>query len=163
MDSESRTRWIGLGGWLALCFIAAAVGTAGSLDARPLYAALALPRWAPPGGAFGPVWTALYLLMGVAAWRVWWSAAAGARPALTLFLVQLALNALWSWLFFAWRLGGWALLDIVVLWLMIAATLAAFARIDRVAGALLVPYLAWVGFAACLNFAVWRMNPALLT
>jgi tryptophan-rich sensory protein len=106
------------------------------------------------------VWTVLYALMGVAAWRVWRKAGFG--TALYLFLAQLALNALWSWLFFAWRLGAAAFAEVVVLWVLIAATLAAFLRIDRLAGALLVPYLLWVSFACALTYAVWRANPQVL-
>jgi tryptophan-rich sensory protein len=101
--------------------------------------------------------------MGVAAWLVWrargWS---GARTPLTLFVVQLAANALWSWLFFGWRLGGPALAEVLVLWALIAVTLVRFWRIRPAAGALLVPYLAWVSFASALTWAVWRLNPTLL-
>jgi tryptophan-rich sensory protein len=153
----------GLVAWLIACFIAAAIGAAASIDAGPFYAQLARPDWAPPASLFGPVWTGLYLLMGIAAWLVWRVGGfRAARTALTLFLVQLALNALWSWLFFAWHRGGLALADIVVLWAAIAATLVAFWRIRPLAGALLVPYLLWVSFATALNLAVWRLNPQLL-
>jgi tryptophan-rich sensory protein len=101
--------------------------------------------------------------MGIAAWLVWrergW---AGARGALLLFVAQLALNALWTWLFFAWRQGGLALAEIVVLLVLIAATMAAFARVRALAAALLAPYLLWVAFATALTAAVWRRNPGLL-
>src|SRR5690606_36483937 len=114
------------------------------------YGRLALPDWAPPASVFGPAWTLLYVLMALAAWMVWrragWS---GARGALSLYLVQLLLNALWSWLFFAWRLGGAAFVEVLVMWLAIAATLLAFWRVRPLAGALLLPYLGWVTFAAC--------------
>ncbi|HEX6297598.1 MAG TPA: TspO/MBR family protein [Burkholderiales bacterium] len=149
-----------LAGWLAASFAAAALGAVATRQAPEFYAQLARPDWAPPGWLFGPVWTVLYAMMGIAAWRVWRKAGFGS--ALYLFLAQLALNALWSWLFFAWRLGAAAFAEVVVLWALIAATLAAFLRIDRLAGALLVPYLAWVSFAAALTYAVWRANPQVL-
>ena len=149
-----------LAGWLAASFAAAALGAVATRQAPEFYAQLARPDWAPPGWLFGPVWTLLYALMGIAAWRVW--RRAGFGTAIHLFLAQLALNALWSWLFFAWRLGAAAFGEILLLWLLIAATVAAFFRIDRPAAALLVPYLAWVSFAAALTYAVWRANPRLL-
>jgi tryptophan-rich sensory protein len=131
-----------LAGWLAASFAAAALGALATRQAPEFYAQLVRPDWAPPGWLFGPVWMLLYTLMAIAAWRVW--GRAGFGTALYLFLAQLALNALWSWLFFAWRLGGAAFGEILLLWLLIAATVAAFFRIDRLAAALLVPYLAWV-------------------
>jgi tryptophan-rich sensory protein len=162
MTSESRTHWAGLAGWIALCFATAAVGAAASWDARAFYAQLVRPPWAPPAAVFGPVWSVLYLLMAIAAWRVWWTPSPAARSALTIFIVQLALNALWSWLFFGWHFGVGSVIEIAVLWLLIAATLAMFWRIDRTAGALLVPYFAWVTFASVLCYAIWRANPTLL-
>ena len=156
-------QWLGLAGWLALAFATAAVGAAASVSAKPFYAELMRPAWAPPGWLFGPVWTTLYALMGVSAWLVWRERGfAGARTALALFIVQLAVNALWSWLFFAWRLGGPAFAEVLLLWCLIVATVFAFWRIKPLAAVLLLPYLAWVTFAAALTFAVWRLNPALL-
>ena len=153
----------GLVGWLALAFATAAVGAVASVRAVEFYQQLVRPSWAPPAWLFGPVWSGLYLLMGIAAWLVWREAGFGrGRVALGLFLVQLGANALWSWLFFAWHLGLWACVEIVVLWVLIACTLAAFWRIRALAGALLVPYLAWVTFATALAFATWRLNPAVL-
>jgi tryptophan-rich sensory protein len=149
-----------LAGWLAASFVAAALGAVATRQAPEFYAQLVRPDWAPPGWLFGPVWTLLYAMMAIAAWRVWRKAGFG--TALYLFLAQLALNALWSWLFFAWRLGGAAFGEILLLWLLIAATVAAFFRIDRLAAALLVPYLLWVSFACALTYAVWRANPQLL-
>lgn len=117
---------------------------------------------APPE-AFGPVWTILYVLMGLAAWLVWREGGfRAAKPALTLFLVQLALNALWTWIFFAWQRGGLAFAEILLLWALIVATLISFWRIRPLAGALLVPYLLWVTFAAALTWSVWRLNPQVL-
>jgi tryptophan-rich sensory protein len=154
---------VGCIGWLAVSFIAAAIGAAASVQAGPFYAALARPDWAPPAAVFGPVWTVLYALMGIAAWLVWRSGGfQAARAALVLFLVQLAVNALWSWLFFGWHLGGAAFADIVVLWVLVVATIVAFHRTRPLAAALLVPYLLWVGFASALNYAVWQLNPGLL-
>jgi tryptophan-rich sensory protein len=156
-------QWLGLAGWLALAFATAAIGAAASVGAKPFYAELVRPAWAPPGWLFGPVWSALYALMGVSAWLVWRERGfAGARTALALFIVQLAVNALWSWLFFAWRLGGAAFAEVLLLWCLIVATAIAFRRISAMAAVLLLPYLAWVTFAAALTFAVWRLNPALL-
>jgi translocator protein len=158
-----REQALGLAAWLLVVFVAAAAGAVASAQSQSFYGQLVRPDWAPPASVFGPVWTILYASMGIAAWLAWRERGfGGARNALSLFLVQLVLNALWSWLFFAWRLGGWALADIIVLWLLIVATLVAFWRIRPLAGALLVPYLAWVSFATFLNHAVWRLNPALL-
>jgi len=153
----------GLLGWLAASFFTAAIGAAASVEAGSFYAQLVRPEWAPPAWLFGPVWTALFALMGIAAWLVWRSGGfRAARAPLALFLVQLVFNAGWSWLFFGWHLGALAFLDVVLLWLLIAATLVAFWRRRALAGVLLTPYLLWVSFAAVLNFAVWRLNPELL-
>lgn len=153
----------GLLAWLLAVFAAAAVGGVASAGAGSFYAQLARPDWAPPAGLFGPVWTVLYLLQGVAAWLVWRERGfRGARAALGLFLVQLAANALWTWLFFAWRQGALAFAEVLVLWVLVAATLAAFRHARPLAAALLLPYLLWVSFAAALTFAVWQLNPRLL-
>ena len=158
-----RKQIIGLVGWLAASFIAAALGSAASIQAGSFYTQLVRPDWAPPQDIFGPVWTVLYALMGIAAWLVWRVAGfRAARTALTLFLVQLAVNALWSWFFFGWHLGAVAFADIVLLWVLIVATLIAFWRIRPIAGALLIPYLLWVSFASALNYAVWQLNPQIL-
>lgn len=158
-----RHPWLGLAGWIITSLLAGAIGGVASARASAFYAQLDRPDWAPPGWLFGPVWTVLYVMMGIAVWLVWrargWS---GARTALVLFLAQLACNALWTWLFFAWRLGGLALADIVVLAVLIIATMVAFARIRVGAAVLLVPYLLWVIFATALTTAVWRRNPTLL-
>ncbi len=148
---------------LAVTFVAAAVGGAGSMAAPEFYAALNQPSWSPPSSVFGPVWTALYLMMAVATWmvvrRLGWPAA---RPLVGLYLLQLAVNALWSWLFFRWQLGAVAFAEIVVLWLLIAVLLQRYWLVDRRAGALLVPYLAWVSFAGVLCYTLWQQNPELL-
>jgi benzodiazapine receptor len=152
----------GLIGWLALAFIAAAIGAVASTRAPEFYQSLIRPSWAPPAALFGPVWSVLYLMMGIASWLVWREGSVNTRGALRLYLVQLALNSLWSWLFFAWHQGRWAFFEIVVLWVMILATVAAFWRIRPLAGVLLVPYLLWVSFATALAYTVWTLNPTLL-
>lgn len=158
-----REQIFGLVAWLIVSFVAAAVGGTASIEAGAFYTQLALPGWAPPPSIFGPVWTILYALMGISAWLVWRVGGfRAARSALTLFVVQLALNALWSWLFFGWNRGALAFADILVLWALIVATLSCFWRIEPLAGVLLVPYLLWVGFAAVLNYSVWQLNPQVL-
>ena len=155
-----RKQVVGLVACLVLCFIAAGLGGAASVQAGPFYTRLLRPDWAPPPAIFGPVWTVLYLLMGIAAWLVWRVGGfRAARSAPALFLAQLVLNALWSWLFFGWQRGGWALVDILLLWALIVATLISFWRIRPLAGALRVPYLLWVSFASALNYAIWQLNP----
>ena len=174
MESRNTTTqhgprdWLALLGWIALAATAGALGAIGSLDAREFYAALSKPAWAPPGWLFGPVWSALYLLMGVAAWLVWRASPAGPaeranrRAGLALFVGQLALNALWTWLFFAWRRGALAFGEIVVLLVAVAITAWQFGRVRPLAAWLLVPYLGWVSFATALSWAMWQRNPGQL-
>ena len=164
MASQSKHRQIlGLIGWLIVCFATSAVGAVASIQAKSFYSQLAQPEWAPPPSLFGPVWTVLYALMAIAAWLVWRSGGFRInRIALSLFLVQLAPNALWSWLFFAWHHGAFAFADIVLLWILIVATLVSFWRVRPLAGTLLIPYLLWVSFAAVLNYSVWQLNPHVL-
>jgi translocator protein len=163
MTRLSPKQLIGLAGWLVVSFIAGAIGAVASINAGEFYLQLTRPGWAPPPGVFGPVWSVLYAMMGIAAWRVWRAKSRySARVPLTFFVVQLAVNALWSWLFFGWHLGALAFVDILLLWPLIAVTMLLFARIDRVAGLLLIPYLLWVTFAAVLNYAVWQLNPQAL-
>jgi tryptophan-rich sensory protein len=144
---------------LAICFAAAGIG---SLLTTPSingwYAGLAKPRWTPPNWVFGPVWSTLYAMMAVAAWLVWRRGGDEVRLALILFAVQLALNVAWSGLFFALRLPGAAFAEILLLWVAIGATTLTFGRISTAAALLFVPYFAWVGFAAILNLAIWRLN-----
>jgi tryptophan-rich sensory protein len=150
-------RWLSLAGWLLLCFAAASFG--GLFLPGEWYAGLKKPSWNPPGWIFGPVWTVLYTMMAVAAWLVWKRGGFKAmRLPLGLFLLQLLFNALWSWLFFGRHQPALAFVDLLLLWLAIAATLAAFRRVSRAAAWLLAPYLAWVSFAAALNFTLWRLN-----
>ena len=167
---ETKKRWltlcrqiIGLAGWLLLTFIVSAIGAVASLQAKSFYGQLAQPAWAPPSGVFGPVWTVLYVFMAVAAWLVWCSGGFRQnRWALGFFLGQLVFNALWSWLFFGWHLGGWAFADILALLVSLAITLVLFWRVRPAAGALLIPYFLWVTFAAVLNYVIWQMNPRVL-
>ena len=164
MAHDSRlTQSLGLVGWLAIAFVAAAVGGSAAADAPAFYGQLVLPTWAPPAGAFGPVWTVLYTLMGVAAWLVWRERRRlPVVPALALFAAQLAVNAAWSWFFFAWKSGAAAFVAIVLLLGLIVATMVAFYKVRRAAGLLFVPYLAWVCLATALSWTVWRHNPTLL-
>lgn len=118
------------------------------------------PSFNPPAWLFAPVWTTLYLLMGIAFFIIWTKAAKGPlkRKAFIFYFVQLALNFCWSFIFFYAREIGWALVDITLLWLMILLTIIYFSKISKPAAWLLVPYIAWVSFATALNFAIWQLN-----
>lgn len=123
------------------------------------YASLAKPEWNPPDWVFAPVWTVLYLLIGISGWLVWRAAGfAAAKAAMAVYFAQLALNGLWSWLFFGLQLPAVAFAEILLLWFTILATALLFRPFSRTAALLLLPYLAWVGFAAVLNGAIWRLN-----
>lgn len=149
--------FLALIGFLLLCSVPALIG--GLFAPGDWYASLRKPSWNPPGWVFGPVWTALYLMMAVGGWRVWTQGGwAQQRGPLVLFLIQLGLNAVWTPLFFGWRQPGWAFAEILVLWLAIVLTVVAFFKTDKTAGWLLVPYLAWVSFASVLNGVLWRLN-----
>jgi tryptophan-rich sensory protein len=152
------------------CELAGAVGSLFTAPAIPgWYSGLIKPAINPPAWIFGPVWTILFALMGVAAWIVWEK---GNRPerglwpdlgtkegtALAVFISQLALNILWSIIFFGWHAPGAAFAEIIFLWLAIAATILAFWRVSKKAAGLLVPYLIWVSFAAYLNYLIWTLN-----
>jgi benzodiazapine receptor len=159
-DAPSKARsTIVLIAWLIGCFAAPALSALVGAMPGDWYAALKKPSWNPPGWIFGPVWTALYTMMAVSAWLVWkqggWAAQ---RKPLLLFVVQLTLNAAWTPLFFRLHAPGWAAVDITLLWLAIVGTIVAFRPVGRVAAVLLWPYLAWVSFAAVLNFTLWWMN-----
>lgn len=159
MGGVMSTRYarIGLVFWVAMPFVAGWIGS--RFVPGPWYAELVKPSWTPPDAVFGPVWSLLYLLMGIAAWLVWREAGfAAARVALGLFVFQLVLNALWSYLFFGLHRPDLALVDIVLLWLAIVATMIAFWKIRPLAAWLLAPYWAWVSFAAVLNGQLWRLN-----
>jgi translocator protein len=126
----------------------------------PWYAGLVKPSFNPPNWVFGPVWTTLYLLMAFSVWRILRLPQSPERRwALIIFFVQLALNAAWSWMFFAANNPLLGLINIVPQFLVVFATVAAFYRLDRIAGWSLFPLVAWVGYATLLNFAIWRLNP----
>lgn len=161
--STIKKQFLGLVAWLVVCFSASAVGAIASIQAKSFYGQLVQPFWAPPGWLFGPVWTILFGLMAVSVWLVWCSGGFRANVAvLVFFLIHLAVNALWSWLFFAWKLGAIAFANIVLLWLFIAVLVVCFIRIRLLAGLLLMPYLFWVGFALFLNYSLLKLNPLLL-
>ena len=144
---------------LATVATAAAIGGyVTSLGLDKWYRTLAKPDWNPPDWVFGPVWTLLYILMALAAWLVWAKGWQIAKYALALFLLQLILNAAWSWLFFGLRQPGWAFAERLVRLAAIIVTAVAFARITPVAAWMLTPYVAWVAFAGLLNFTIWRLN-----
>lgn len=152
-----------LGGLTFFVLLCLGAGGLGAIATTPeiddWYKTLAKPSWNPPDYVFGPVWTTLYVLMAIAAWLVWKPAGfTSAATPLTLFAVQLALNIAWSWIFFGIHQPGWAFLEVAILWLAIMATTVAFFRCSRIAGCMMLPYLIWVGFAAALNFTIWRMN-----
>ncbi len=145
--------------WLTAAYTASFVGMQGALRGLEVYfPSLHRPTWTPPFWLFGPVWTVLYALIGFSAWKVW-MAEPPRRAALALWWVQLILNALWCWLFFAWGKLFIAFIESLLLWLAILATTHLFTRNDKLAARLLYPYLAWVTFATILNMVIWRMNP----
>ena len=152
-------KWLGLLAWIAVSFVPAT--TAAFVDTGPWYDSLNRPAWTPPSWVFGPVWTLLYLLMGVAAWRVWVRRGFGdrdTRRVLLLFLIHLVFNAAWTWLFFGLHMLNAAAVEIVILWVMILALGVLFWKRDRVAGVLLLPYMLWVTYAVTLSIGFAIMN-----
>ncbi len=143
-----------------ICFGAAGLGAAATMSSvTGWYRTISKPVWTPPDWIFGPVWTALYLLMAIAAWLVWRSDRGSERLwALSWFGAQLVLNSLWSVVFFGFQRPGWAFVEILLLWLAIAVTMFEFRRHSAIAAWLLAPYLAWSSFAAVLNGTIWQMN-----
>lgn len=146
--------------FIAVCFLAAAIGSRlGDAGPSNWYASLRKPSGTPPGWVFAPVWTVLYLCMAIAAWLVWQSAGwQGGSQALILWSAQLAVNVVWTWLFFGLHRPEWALADVIILWILILLTMLAFQPISTAAAWLLVPYLLWVAYAARLNYLLWRLN-----
>ena len=144
---------------IALCLGA---GWLGSLVTRPAlmtwYGGLSKPNWTPPNWLFAPVWTVIYVLMGIAVGLTWRRSSLAAVP-MQLFLLQLLLNVAWSAVFFRFRSPGSAFVEIVALWCATLVTALSFRNSDRLAGWLMIPYLVWVSYAAALNFAIWRLNP----
>jgi tryptophan-rich sensory protein len=161
-DSRATVASTSLTTLVAFVVVALGAGALGGLAAAPgvWYASLDKPTWNPPPWVFGPVWITLYVVIGVAAALAWpgRNTRAG-RTGYSLFSLQLALNTLWSWLFFHWHRPDLALADLLVLWAAILGTIIAFRRIRPLAGALLAPYLAWVTFAGVLNAEIARKNP----
>lgn len=149
-------------GLLAFCAATVAAATTGAAF-RPgdWYEGLSKPAWRPPNWLFGPAWAVFYATIAIAGWLVWRADGLfGAALPLALWCVQLALNAAWSWFFFGLRRMDLAFVDVVLLWFAIAGTILSFAPVHAGAALLLVPYLAWVTFAAALNLAIWRRNLA---
>jgi benzodiazapine receptor len=157
-ESGASQAWLRLGLLLGGSFLAAAIGTRANFpNVRDWYPLINKPSWTPPSSLFGPVWTVLYVLMGVAVWRVW-RHGPRARPLVSGYFVQLALNALWSVLFFGLKRPDWALADILLLLGCLGWMQRGLWRADRLAGILWLPYLLWVSFAAALNLAIVRLN-----
>lgn len=148
---------IGLIVWILICFIPAIIGS--QFGPGEWYQTLTKPEWNPPNWIFGPVWTLLYLLMGISVWIIWkdYGLKTAAIP-IGFFVAQLILNALWSWFFFGLENVGLAFIDIVVLWTFILITLIMFWKLNTWSGVLLVPYIAWVSFATVLNYNIWQLN-----
>lgn len=160
INSSPKHPWLGLVAAAIICFAVAGLGgLATTPNITGWYAGLTKPAWTPPGWIFGPVWSALYLSMAVAAWLIWrQNGFKGAVAPLLLFGLQLLFNAAWSWLFFGLHSPGAAFVDIIFLWAAIVATTVAFWQRSVLAGILFLPYLLWVSFAAALNFAIWWLN-----
>ena len=158
-----RRNLLGLAFWLLVTFAAGGIGAIASRDAPQFYSQLVRPDWAPPASVFGPVWTVLYTLIGISAWLVWRDREGRTGGSVyALFAAQLAANALWSWLFFGFKQGAWAFLEVLVLVALVAATMTRFYAVKPLAAWVLAPYLAWIVYASALTFAVWRLNPELL-
>ena len=149
-------------GSVLLCEAAGVVGSVFTRDSlRDWYPTLQKPSFTPPDWVFGPVWTVLYAMMGVSLYlasRQREEDAAVGSAARLLFAVQLMLNALWTYIFFGRRSPGWALVEIMLLWVAIASTALSFSRVSRTAALLLLPYLLWTSFATVLNYEIWRLN-----
>ena len=157
LTSDRSKDLLGLAFWIVLTFSVAAFGS--QFQPGEWYTNIAKPSWTPPGWLFGPVWGLLYLSMSVSAWLVWRKRSTSeALLSLALYLLQLLLNGLWSWLFFGRQWIGSALIDLVALVILVAITVVMFLRVHKTAGLLLLPYLLWICFAAALNFQIWRMN-----
>lgn len=149
--------------WLLLIVMTGLIGGLASMEASSFYEQLVQPAWAPAPWLFGPVWSVLYLMMAIAVSLIWHTGGLAQHPlAYAMFTLQLILNGLWSWLFFAWTLGALAFAEILLLWAAILFTAKLFWGVRRLAALLLMPYLFWVGFAAILNLRLFQLNPGLL-
>lgn len=160
MTTTPRPRvWLALAGFIIAAFAAGAIGSAATFpNVRTWFPLLNKPSWNPPGWLFGPVWSTLYVMMGLAIWRVWRTRAPSVPALVNGYFVQLGLNALWSVLFFGLKQPTWALAEIVILWSLLAWLQRGLWRVDRLAAALWLPYLLWVSFATALNLAIVRLN-----
>lgn len=129
-------------------------------DVDSWYQTINKPVWNPPNWIFGPVWTTLYVLMGIALFIIWKSDTSTElkKIAFVLFAIQLVFNFFWSFIFFNQHLVGWALIEMTVLWVFILLTIFSFAQVDKIAAWLLVPYISWVSFALILNYTIWKLN-----
>ncbi|WP_438480533.1 TspO/MBR family protein [Oleiharenicola lentus] len=161
--TQSKRGWGMLVIFIGAALISGAIGSWATFPSvRAWYPTLNKPTWNPPNWIFGPMWTTLYVLMGIAVWRAWRRClepgVTGVRTLLKVYFVHLIFNALWSVLFFGLKQPTWALVDIVVLWLMLVWLQCALWKTDRVAGVLWLPYLLWVSFATALNAAIVRLN-----
>ena len=162
-EAPTRPGWAVLASIIAATLLAALLGSVASFDAPEFYQELAKPSWAPPAWVFGPAWTILFVLMAASAWLVVKGRAlSSSRSALTLYGTQLALNAIWTWLFFHWHLGAAAFVEVLILLAMVVITARAFYRVKPLAGWLMAPYIAWVSFASLLTYSVWQGNPGVL-
>lgn len=143
--------------WIIICFVPAVIGS--QFGPGDWYQSLAKPNWNPPNWIFGPVWTLLYLFMGISVWIIWkdYGLRTAAIP-IGFFIAQLILNALWSWFFFGLENVGLAFIDIIALWTLILITMIMFWKLNTWSGVLLVPYIAWVSFATVLNYNIWQLN-----
>lgn len=149
-------KWLALIGWVALCLVAGFVGSI--FNPGEWYVGMQKSSLTPPNYVFPIVWNILFILMGIAAWRVWGRRAKGTGFALALFLVHLIFNILWSYLFFGIQRPDLALIEIVMLWTVILLTIVAFLKVDKLAGMLMLPYIAWVSFAIYLNYSFVQLN-----
>lgn len=157
LTSEQLKNLLGLAFWVVVTFSVAAL--ASQFEPSEWYTNISKPAWTPPGWLFGPVWSILYLSMSVCAWLVWRQRhkTAVSWP-LAFYLAQLAINGMWSWLFFGRQWIGLALIDLLALVILVVITVAMFLRVRKTAGLMLIPYLLWISFAAALNLQIWRMN-----
>lgn len=143
---------------IIICNLAGAIGSIFTFEAIPnWYATLTKPSFSPPNWVFGPVWTTLYLLMGISAYLIWEKSKKFNMP-LKIFALQLFLNALWSFIFFGMKNPALAFLEIIALWLSVAYTIVLFYKLDKRAAYLLLPYIAWITFASVLNYFIWKLN-----
>lgn len=159
LKQGGKMKILKLVGCILLSFVAGGIGSIFTAPAiTNWYATLAKPSFNPPSWLFGPAWTTLYILMGIALFLVWESKKEHKKIAYTAFFVQLVLNALWSIIFFGWHNLGLAFAEIILLWLTIVWTIVSFGKISKPAAYLLIPYILWVSFASALTFAIWRLN-----